>query len=81
MAHFKPDIDAVMVLLLVIMLVFLINSFTKSITGAVVLNTEKCDIKCVSSESCNDNNNCTIDLCILKERCDYACDNVRIDDC
>ncbi len=55
-----------------------INNLEGTITGAVV--SPACD--CVEDADCDDNNKCTIDICLYPEECEASlCINKEIENC
>jgi len=79
----EHKIKSIIFILAIIMLMFaaafLINGFNSKITGAAVVSP--CSLGCVVDEDCDDNNNCTEDICTTINGCNTVCKNDRITDC
>ena len=69
-------ISAVMGLIL---LVVLMNGLRGAITtGTVMLG---CDVGCFSNADCDDENNCTNDVCMYPNSCEALCYHSLLDSC
>lgn len=80
MKTYKIKSTALIVLILAFMVGvgYFINDLHNTITASVI--GPQC--KCVEDSDCDDNNQCTEDICLYKETCEAAvCINRLIEDC
>jgi hypothetical protein len=74
----KSILTVAVILTFMLAVAIFINNLEGSITGAVV----KPACKCHSNSDCNDNNQCTEDICLYPDSCDASlCVNKKIENC